>query len=85
MSDLKYLYWYEGDEIKHSVGNYFQTYDKCINSGAEEHYYYGTVYQFVSLWYRLDNKYSTEGSIPASEVPPDIRALHLLIYRGDHE
>jgi len=85
MSDLEYLYWYEGDALKHYVGNYSQTHDTCINSGAEVHYCYGTGYQFDSPWCYLDNKYSTESPIHASDVPPDIRALHLLIYRGDHE
>jgi hypothetical protein len=85
MSGIEYLYWYEGSERKHFVGNYNQTRAMCRNSGAERHYCYGTGYGWDSPWYLLDGAYSTNGDIPASDVPPDIRALHLLIYRGDYE
>lgn len=85
MSDLEYLYWHEGDELKHHVGNYDQTCATCRSSGAEVHYCYGTGYQFESPWYTLSHKYDVQGVLPPSAVPHDIRALHLLIYRGDHE
>lgn len=85
MSELEYLYWYEGDKLKHHVGNYNQTHATCRSSGAEVHYCYGVGYQFESPWYTLGNKYELIDHLLLPDVPTDIRALHLLIYRGDYE
>lgn len=86
MSSLEYLYWYEGDALKHHVGNYPSTREACVKHGASVYFYYSTHYQFKTPWFCLNSAYEgTEIIHKVEYVPPDIRALHLLIYRGDHE
>ena len=81
MSGLEYLYWYEGDELKHHVGNYPSTYKMCVKHEAIVYFCYSIHDQFRTPWFCLNNAYIVQ---KVEDVPPDIRALHLLIYRGDY-
>lgn len=85
MSSIEYLYWYEGDALKHHVGNYGSNYEACVKHEAIVYFCYSIHYQFKTPWFCLNSAYEvTEYVQKVEDVPPDIRALHLLIYRGDY-
>jgi hypothetical protein len=86
MSSLEYLYWYEGDELKHFVGTFREIAFTCAENKAAVYFCYSIHMQFLLPWYCLNPGFRiTETFKRLEDVPPDIRALHLLIYRGDYE
>ena len=84
MRSLEYLYWYEGDELKHFVGTFREIAGTCKDKDAPIYYCYSIHLQFKQPWYCLNASFQIDVLRKVEDVPPDIRALHLLIYRGDH-
>lgn len=82
---LEYLYWYKNGELHHFIGTSKPVYIAVISNKAAPYYCYGAGYQFAHPWYTLTNDYGVHEIIPSTRVPPEILALHLLIYRGDHD
>jgi hypothetical protein len=86
MSSLEYLYWYEGFELKHFVGTFREIAGTCKDKGAPVYYSYSIHLQFKQPWHQLNASFQIVKVLRKLEdVPPDIRALHLLIHRGDYE
>ena len=82
-NSLEYLYWYdENGELQYRIDTYPGMIHACKVSGAKRHWCYTPSYQFSSPWVGYDNKAGVISIIGECEVPTDIRALHLLIYRG---
>lgn len=82
-NSLEYLYWYDmNGELQHRIDTYPGMIHACKVSGAERHWCYASNYQFTSSWVVYDVMARITHIIGEYEVPKDIRALHLLIYRG---
>ena len=82
-TSLEYLYWYDTNgELRHRIDNYRGMIHACMMSKAHYHWCYAPHYQFTSPWIGYDDKAGVTHIIKESEVPTDIRALHLLLYRG---
>jgi len=82
-TSLEYLYWYdENGELRHRIDDYRGAIHACMTSGAEYHWCYAPDYQFTSPWVGYDTSATITHIIRECEVPTDIRALHLLLYRG---
>lgn len=85
MNSLEYLYWYSNGELHSFIGTPKPVFAQVIHHKAAPYYCYGAGYQFIHPWYILTNGYGVLKIIPSTEVPKDILAMHLLLYRGDHE
>lgn len=82
-NSLEYLYWYdENGELRHRIDTYPGMIHACKVSGAIGHWCYAPNYQFTSPWVGYDAKARITHIIGDCEVPTNIRALHLLLYRG---
>ena len=82
-TSLEYLYWYDmNGELRHRIDDYRGMIHACKLSGAERHWCYAPSYQFTSPWIGYDAKAGVTHIIGECDVPADIRALHLLLYRG---
>lgn len=82
-TSLEYLYWYdENGELRHRIDTYPGMIHACEVSGAERHWCYAPNYQFTSPWVGYDSMARITHIIGESEVPADIRSLHLLLYQG---
>ena len=82
-NSLEYLYWYDmNGELRHRIDDYRGMIHACKVSGAEHHWCYAPRYQFTSPWIVYNPSAGVVDIAKESKVPTDIRALHLLIYRG---
>lgn len=84
MSRYSYLYWHINGELRYTEGDDKKIVDACARSGSKLHYCYDESYQFKHPWFTLNHQYGVLNIIPADKVPMDIRAQHLLLYRGNH-
>ena len=82
---LEYLYWYKDGELHYFIGTPKPVFEAVLHNKAAPYFCYGAGYQFEHPWYMLTNDYGVSSIFPPSAVPEDIRLLHLLLYRGDHE
>lgn len=82
---IEYLYWYRNGVLHHVIGKAEVVYANVKYHKAEPYYCYGAGYQFHSPWYVLNNEYGVKDIVHESSVPAQIRALHLIVYRGDYE
>ena len=82
---LQYLYWLDAEgTLKYHIDTYPGMIHTCKVSGASAHWCYAPEYQFTSDWIVYNAQAGVQSIIEAKHVPPEVRALHLLIYRGDH-
>lgn len=82
-ASLEYLYWYDTNgELRHRIDTYLGMIYACKESGAERHWCYAPSYQFNSPWIGYDATAGVTHIIGECEVPAQIRALHLLLYRS---
>ena len=83
MLSTEYLYWYdENAKLQYRIDDYLGMIHACRVSGAKHHWCYAPSYQFTSSWIMYNPYAGVEAIIRESDVPAEIRALHLLIYRG---
>lgn len=82
----EYLYWTDSrGTLRHFIGNYNAVMKACARYTQSQYYCYGEGYQFESPWYILNSNYDLLKQLQPCEVPAEIQALHLLLYRGHHD
>lgn len=81
---LEYLYWYDSEGVlQYRIGGPKEIMAACAYYDQALYYCYGEAYQFQSPWYRLNSQYGVDIVFPnETHVPAEIRATHMLIYRG---
>lgn len=83
MESLEYLYWLDNDgHLHHYINTYRHIIFACKASGATAHWCYAPAYQFSSDWIVYNREAGVQSVIEAKYVPAEVKALHLLIYRG---
>lgn len=83
MESLEYLYWLDMEgNLHHYIGTYRDIIFACKASGAEHHWCYAPFYQFNSPWVCYGSNAAIKNIIGECELPTEVRALHLLIFRG---
>ena len=83
MESLEYLYWLDIEgTLKYRIDTYPGMIDACRRSGASAHWCFAPAYQFSSDWIVYNREAGVQSIIEAKYVPAEVRAVHLLIFRG---